>query len=98
MNNKKILVVDDDQDILDIISYLLIGRGYLVKTLPTRDAVIKTIKKFHHDQLLMDVMLAGMDGREICKDIKGLAKLNSLPVILISGTHNLAQRFSGKTV
>jgi CheY-like chemotaxis protein len=50
MNNKKILVVDDDQDILDIISYLLIGRGYLVKTLPTRDAVIKTIKKFHHDQ------------------------------------------------
>lgn len=87
----KILILDDDADILEILTLLLSETGYDVKTLNCGDTVFEDIKDFHPDIIIMDVMLAGMDGRTICKDIKDNHLTNSLPVILISGTHDLAE-------
>jgi DNA-binding response OmpR family regulator len=84
----RILVVDDDQDLLDVLSYVLLENSYEIATLDKGDLIFENIAEFNPDLLLMDVMLAGMDGREICKLIK--AKLTLLPVILMSGTHDLA--------
>lgn len=83
------MILDDDPDLLDILSYFLTANGYEILTLPKGDAIFENIAIFHPDLILMDVMLAGMDGREICKLIKN-DKLNLMPVILISGTHDLA--------
>jgi DNA-binding response OmpR family regulator len=91
MDGKRILVIDDDADILEILSYLLSDHGYLVETLATGEAVFQTIHHFHPDLVLMDVMLAGMDGRVICKDIKLHEETKTLPVILISASHDLAR-------
>ena len=91
MESKKILIVDDDEDILDIISFLLTDRGYQVMTLPMGDQVLQTIRQFHPDLLLMDVMLAGMDGRVICNSIKQEEETKKLPIILISASHDLAE-------
>ncbi|MCO5951199.1 response regulator [Mucilaginibacter flavidus] len=88
--SKKILVLDDDDDILEIISILLVDNGYEIRTLSSGDTVFENIKDFQPDLILMDVMLAGMDGRAICKDIKENHLTYFLPVILISGTHDLA--------
>ena len=85
----RILIVDDDPDLLEILSYFLTTSGYEIMTLPKGDAIFENIAGFHPDLILMDVMLAGMDGREICKLIKGNV-LNIMQVILISGTHDLA--------
>ena len=87
---KKILVLDDDNDILEILSFLLVEEGYEIMTVNCGDNVFVDINAFKPDLLLMDVMLAGMDGRSICKKIKETKLTCLLPVILISGTHDLA--------
>jgi DNA-binding response OmpR family regulator len=91
MKNKKILVVDDDKDIVEIISYILKDKGYQVVALTTGEQVLQTIRRFHPDLVLMDVMLDGMDGRVICKNIKNEEDNEGLPVILISASHDLAK-------
>ncbi|QEM03059.1 response regulator [Mucilaginibacter rubeus] len=89
--NKRILIIDDDPDILEILSLVLLEGGYDVRMLSCGDTVFDDIKDFQLDLILMDVMLAGMDGRAICKDIKENHLTYFLPVILISGTHDLAE-------
>ncbi|MDB5147880.1 MAG: response regulator [Mucilaginibacter sp.] len=90
----RILIVDDDPDLLDILSFFLTSSGYEVHTLPKGDAIFEHIAAFRPDLILMDVMLAGMDGREICKGIKANPQ-TLMPVILISGTHDLALTQTG---
>jgi len=89
--SKKILILDDDPDILEILSLILEESGYEVRTLSCGDTVFDDIKVFQPDLILMDVMLAGLDGRTICKNIKENHLTSLVPVILISGTHNLAK-------
>ncbi|MDB5022358.1 MAG: response regulator [Mucilaginibacter sp.] len=89
--SKKILIIDDDPDILDLLSLILVKGGYEVRTLSCGETVFDDIKDFQPDLVLMDVMLAGMDGRAICKSIKENHLTYFLPVILISGTHDLAK-------
>lgn len=93
---KKILILDDDQDILDIVSYLLAESGFEVKTLATGEAVFAVISQFNPDLVLMDVMLANLDGRVICSKVKENEQTNHIPVILISGTHDLAKSLDQK--
>jgi DNA-binding response OmpR family regulator len=88
--SKKILVLDDDPDLLEMMSYLLSDSGYAVETLSGGETVFQSIEAFQPDLVLMDVMLADMDGRKICAAIKENAETSGLPVILISGTHDLA--------
>lgn len=83
---KKILVVDDDVSILDTLEMVLTYYGYDVKTLSRGDKVFEQIDNYHPDLILMDIMLAGMDGRIICSAIK--SEMADMPVILISATEN----------
>jgi len=87
--SKKILILDDDNDILEILSLLLVEDGYQIKTLSCGETVFEEIQDFQPDLILMDVMLAGMDGRSICRSVKQNQLTSFLPVILISGTHDL---------
>jgi DNA-binding response OmpR family regulator len=89
--SKKILVLDDDNDILELISFILLENRYDVKTFSCGEHIFATIEDFQPDLILMDVMLAGMDGRLICRRIKENQLTSMLPVILISGTHDLAE-------
>ncbi len=94
MPNKKILILDDDQDLLDVLSMLLTESGYDIQTLSSGEEIFEEIKRFHPDLVLMDIMLSGMDGRLICKRMKAKSDTVDLPVILISGSHNLANNLS----
>lgn len=87
---KRILVLDDDLAILSALRDVLEFSGYEVNTFPRGDNIFENIKKYHPDLILLDVMLADMDGREICKDIKKDESTEKIPVILISATHNLS--------
>ncbi|MFD0751836.1 PleD family two-component system response regulator [Mucilaginibacter calamicampi] len=91
MKRDKILVVDDDNDILEIVTLLLAGRGYEVKALNHGETIFEDIRDFQPHLVLMDVMLGEMDGREICKGLKSDPLTRELPVILISGTHDLVE-------
>lgn len=87
---KRILVLDDDADLLELMEILLHSCGYETRTLNSGEALFKNIDDFHPNLILMDVMLAGLDGRVLCRDIKFNLEYK-MPVILISGTHNLSQ-------
>jgi CheY-like chemotaxis protein len=86
---KKVLAVDDDNDILDIIRIILEDEGYEVATLSNGKNILNNISDIRPDLILLDVMLNGMDGREICKAIKSDAAFNPIPIIMISASHNL---------
>lgn len=89
MKAEKILIVDDDDDILEIVAMILEERGYEVRALNHGETIFEDIREFKPSLIIMDVMLAGMDGRAICKDVKTNPLTSELPVILISGTHDL---------
>jgi CheY-like chemotaxis protein len=88
---KKILVFDDDEYNLEIVSFILTEYGYEVQTRCCGDTIFEDIMSYWPDLILMDVMLAGYDGRELCKAIKGNKLTSHIPVILISGTHDLTE-------
>jgi len=87
---KRILVLDDDQSILDIVTYILTETGYEVRTLLTGLRVAEAVQNFEPHLILMDVMLAEHDGRVICRLLKETIASCHIPVMLISGTHDLA--------
>jgi DNA-binding response OmpR family regulator len=93
--NQRILILDDDIDLLEVLSLLLGDSGYDTLALSSGEKIFEVIRQFHPNLVLMDIMLAGMDGRDICSKIKQRAGLTGLPVILISGTHNISECLCG---
>lgn len=87
--SKKILAVDDDEDIVEVIKIILEDEGYEVMTLTSGKNVMNVISNHRPDLILLDVMLAGMDGREICKSIKAHQTFKYIPIVMISASHNL---------
>jgi DNA-binding response OmpR family regulator len=87
--SKKILAVDDDHDIVDVIKIILEDEGYEVSTLTNGRNILDIISLIRPDLILLDVMLGGMDGREICKSIKDHPIFKYIPVVMISASHNL---------
>lgn len=81
---KKILVVDDDHDIREIISLILIEEGYLVTGLNNGRSVVKNIQNDRPDLVLLDVQLGDVDGRDVCKELKGASDTCAIPVMMIS--------------
>ena len=86
---KRILLLDDDQDNLTILTFILESAGHEVKALASGENVFELIAQYDPHLLLMDVRLGMLDGRIICRNIKENALTAGLPVILISGLHNL---------
>lgn len=70
MNPYKILLVDDDEDILDLLEYNLSKEGYDVKTALNGKIAIEIANKFLPDLIIMDVMMPEMDGIETCGEIR----------------------------
>lgn len=67
---KKILVVDDEQDIVDLISYNLGKEGYKVFTASNGTAAVETAEKTRPDLVILDIMMPGMDGFEVCRALR----------------------------
>lgn len=84
---QRILAVDDDKDILEVLQYILEESGYLVDTLSDGHYLFDKIKENTPDLILLDIMLGNMDGRELCKDVKSQNDTKNIPVILISASH-----------
>lgn len=81
---KRMLIIDDDTDILEALEALLDIEGYNVR-ISTRPDVIEKIDKDHKpDMIILDVMLSGKDGRAICKHLKSSKRTKDIPVLMIS--------------
>ena len=80
----KILVVDDDPDIIEILRYNLSLAGYQVKTASNGKEAVKKAKLFLPEIILLDIMMPEMDGIEACTQIKSLPSLKKTMIIFLS--------------
>jgi DNA-binding response OmpR family regulator len=85
----KILVVDDDVDLLNIMQLMLIRSGYEVRSLNNGKAVIAILKQDCPDLVILDINLGDADGRQICKDVKSMECFQFLPILLYSAEDRL---------
>lgn len=90
-DNKKILVVDDDESILDAITLVLEEDGYKVQAIDNGEEMFRRIRTFKPDLILLDVLMSGVDGRVICKKLKQQKTTKNIPVVMISA-HPSAQK------
>jgi DNA-binding response OmpR family regulator len=88
--SKTILVVDDDQSIMEVIQMVLEGEGYQVETSLDEDCFPLPEDNLP-DLILLDLLLLGRDGREICQHLKSNQATAHIPVIMLSA-HSDADR------
>ena len=88
---RRILAVDDDSDILEVLQFILEDSGYEVQTLTDGHQLMEKIRESNPDLILLDIMLGNMDGRELCKIVKKEIETQKIPVILISASHNVSK-------
>lgn len=83
-SNIKILLVDDESDILDFVSYNLKSEGYKVTTAASGKAGVAKAKEFRPDLILLDVMMPEMDGIEACDQIRKLPGLENTIIAFLT--------------
>jgi two-component system alkaline phosphatase synthesis response regulator PhoP len=92
---KKILVVEDDQDLVGLLKYNLEQEGFRVNYATDGSVAIPSIRKYLPDLLILDLMLPGMDGLEVCRQIRQSNKHMALPVLMLTARGEEADRVVG---
>jgi len=88
--NRRILLIEDDPDILDIINFILTEEGFQVITASTSDEVLE-LEKIDADLVLLDLRLHGSStsGADLCVHLKSKESTKNLPVIIVSAEYNI---------
>ena len=81
---KKILIVEDEESLLKLESILLTTKGYLVQGATTGPAALDAVASEPPDLILLDIMLPGIDGFEVCETIKKDPQTRHIPIILLT--------------
>jgi len=82
--SKKILVVDDEVDILELLKYNLKKEGYSVKTVTNGSEAIETAREFLPDLVLLDIMMPHQDGVETCRQLRELHEMENTFIIFLT--------------
>ena len=81
---RKILVVDDEGDLLGLMGSRLEANGYNVLTLDSGERVVEFAKKEKPDIILLDMIMPVKNGREVCKELKADKDTSGIPVIIFT--------------
>lgn len=84
MSQKKILLIDDEHDILEILSYNLEKEGFLVYTADNGNEGIEKAREILPDLILLDVMMPEKDGIETCQDLRNIPELKTTLIVFLS--------------
>jgi CheY-like chemotaxis protein len=87
----KILIVDDDSDLLGVVQSLLIQKGFEVEADTTWEGALEKINSFHPQLILLDVFLSGIDGLDICRKLKSDPKTSHIAILIFSGYPRVAE-------
>lgn len=91
----KILLVDDEQDILEIVGYNLTQEGYQIVTASTGKEAIQVAKKELPQLIIMDVMMPEMDGMEACEHIRRLPELSNVIIAFLTARNEDYSQVAG---
>lgn len=90
---KKILLIDDDPDVQTVIRSILQQHGYAVVSATRKDEAWQLLGEEQPSLILLDVLLSGDDGRELCREIKATPATKDIPVIMFSGHPSAGLQF-----
>ena len=95
MGKKTILVVEDESPIQELLQFNLERNGYRVCSAFSGEEGVKKAKAEHPDLVLLDILLPGTDGLEVCKQLKADQRLRSIPIIMLSALGEEADIVAG---
>ena len=98
MSKGRILVVDDEEDILELVKYNLEREGYLVDCVDTGEEAIERAVAIRPDGILLDLMLPGVDGIEVCRELRKNPDSRTIPIIMMTAKGEEADVVSGLEV
>ena len=84
MANEKILVVDDEEHIAELIGYNLTSNGYKVITVNNGNDAVKLAVEEKPNLILLDLMIPGKDGYDVCKDVRSNSEIRNTPIIMLT--------------
>jgi phosphate regulon transcriptional regulator PhoB len=84
MENKKILVVDDEIDIAELVAYNLKKEGFLIDLAHDGETALRRVRDNKYDLLILDLMLPGIQGMELCRLIRNNPRSAAIPIIMLT--------------
>jgi two-component system phosphate regulon response regulator PhoB len=84
MDQKTVMIVEDNSDIREIIAHILMGNDYTVELYSTASDFKNNLKQKLPDVIVLDIMLPDGDGIEMCKEIKSASQTGHIPILLMS--------------
>ena len=94
-SSANILIVDDVEDNLEILGDLLTFDGYNVQTARSGESALKLVQESRPDLILLDILMPGMDGFEVCERLKADSKTSDIPVVFVSSMTDIESKIKG---
>jgi CheY-like chemotaxis protein len=98
MENHHILIVEDEESLLKLESILLSSKGYRVTGVRDGLAALSEIEKSRPDLILLDIMMPGIDGFEVCRRIKENPDTKEIPIVMLTAKKSAADQARGAEV
>lgn len=95
MEKKKILVVDDEPDVTELVAYNLRSRKFNVETVNDATASISVARAFNPDLIILDIMMPNLSGIQICRILRADSKLSRVPIIFLTAKAEPQDRIEG---
>jgi DNA-binding response OmpR family regulator len=88
---KRILVVDDDLSILEVLQLMLEEEDYVIETIAISEEIYRRVADFQPHLILLDVLMTGIDGRVIARTLKQQSETRNIPIIMLSATPSVQE-------
>jgi len=92
---EKILIVEDEKDIIKMLEYNLKKEGFRILSVQDGEDALDSANKERPDLIILDLMLPGMDGLEVCRNLKGDTKTASIPLIMLTAKSQESDKVVG---
>ena len=92
MEKKRILIVDDDENIAELISLYLVKECFDTEIAADGEEALEKFKQYQPQLILLDIMLPGMDGYDVCREIR---KSSNVPIIMLSAKGEVFDKVLG---
>ena len=89
-SGRKILVIDDEPDVTELIEYKLKNEGFEVRVSNNPLQILGAIKEFLPDLIILDIMMPELNGIQLCKMIRSDSEFESIPIIFLDGRFTIA--------
>jgi phosphate regulon transcriptional regulator PhoB len=92
---KKILVVDDEPDLVELVSYNLKKEGFKVSAASNGEDALERVRKSEFNLVILDLMLPGIQGGELCRMLRNNPKTETIPIIMLTAKGEVADKIRG---